>query len=152
MLSPSNLASSQAQSQAQPRVAATDNSPAHVLVLDELRPADQGVSAQLRSWGHDVQTARTWDDSLRQATESPPQAVVINLGTRTAQCLKAVRLMRLLPGLQEALIVVLRKGAPYRLEVPSRTIDPDQCEARPLTTDEFRDALVVAAPGRCAYA
>ena len=127
-----------------------DHRPARVLIVDETQEVARTLARLFRSWGHEVAVACQWDDGLRQATAETPDVVVVNRGSRKSGSLTPVRLMRLLPGLHQSALIVVREGLTFLLGGAAGSSEPeaDTPDLQPLEREHLRQTIGSAGRAR----
>jgi len=78
-----------------------------VLVVDDCPDTTSSLCALLRLWGYEARAAGDGPSALRQAAESPPDAVLLDLSMPGMDGHEVASRLRAMPGLRDVAIIAL---------------------------------------------
>jgi two-component system KDP operon response regulator KdpE len=112
-----------------------------VLVVDDERPIQRTLSANLRARGYEVDLAATGEQALQLAASRHPDAVILDLGLPGMDGIEVVRGLR---GWSTTPIIILSARGAERDKVAALDAGADDYVAKPFGMDELLARLRAA--------
>jgi CheY-like chemotaxis protein len=78
-----------------------------VLLVEDNPDASEALAMLLESLGHDVQTVHRGEDAIADASRSPADVVLIDIGLPTMDGYEVATRIRRIPGMSNAVLVAL---------------------------------------------
>jgi two-component system CheB/CheR fusion protein len=86
---------------------ARERGPARILLVEDNVDAAEALAELLRLWGHEVEVAHDGAEAVQSAQDSRPDLVLLDIGLPGMDGYQVAGALRLLPELQDTLIVAL---------------------------------------------